>query len=340
MKFIILGGTGVISRSLVSILLENGHDVVAINRGTKKIGFEDKIKTITVDRKDDSAFKNAVQGITSDVVIDMIAFNPSDARQTLEVFRAHTGQIIMTSSIAVYSHPYRSLPIQENKELMLLGSDFAYGQDKANMERYLYEEMQKPGAPITIIRPSLTFGPGARNFGTLRQNYNVVQRIRDGKPLAMIGEGCIPWIFTYVDDLALGYLLCAGNPKTYNDYFQVLSDEMVVWEDLYRFVGEIVGREPILYHVPSSLLKEYDPATCHHLNEEKVKGGIFSTEKFRMAAPDFKPVWKIKDGLAKVIESWEKDNIGIDDAKMAQEDHICSCWEDFRRQLLACRRNG
>jgi nucleoside-diphosphate-sugar epimerase len=334
MKLLILGGTGVISRSIVEQALAGGFEVTTVNRGSKTIGFENRIRRIAADRKDAAGFARALKDERPDVVIDMIAFDPGDARQTLDLFRNRAAQIIVTSSIAAYTRPYNSLPIREDAETLLKGSDFAYGQLKADMERVLAAEMGKQGAAVTIIRPSLTFGPGARNFGMLRQNYNVVQRIRDGKPLVMIGEGVIPWAFTYVDDLARGFILACGNERACNDHFHVVSDEMVLWEDLYRFVGELVGREPILYNVPSALLRECAPAVATHLNVEKAYCSVFSIAKFRAAAPEYKPAWKFKDGLARVIESWEHDGLGVDAEKDAQEDRICSCWEAFRKCLL------
>jgi Nucleoside-diphosphate-sugar epimerases len=334
MKVLILGGTGVISRSIVDKAIDRGFEVTAVNRGSRQLDVAKNVRTITADRKDASAFAAALAHEKPDVVIDMIAFNAEDAKQTVELFRDRAAQIIVTSSIAAYARPYKSLPIREDAESLLAGSDFAYGQLKADMERYLTAEMNKPGAAITIIRPSLTFGPGARNFGMLRQNYNVVQRIKDGKPLVMVGEGVIPWCFTYAEDLAYGFVLACGNERTYNDCFHVVSDEMVVWEDIYRFVGELVGKEPILYNIPSALLREADPAVATHLNVEKVYCSVFSTGKFRKAAPDFKTAWKFKDGLARVIASWEEDKLGVDEAKNAQEDYMCGCWEAFRDNLL------
>ena len=334
MKILILGGTGVISRAIVAAALERGFEVTSVNRGSRKIGFEDRLRTITADRRDAAAFAAALRDERPDVVIDMIAFTAEEARQTVEMFRDRAAQIIITSSIAAYNRPYNSMPISEDAETLLEGSTFAYGQLKADLERYLTAEMRETGAAITIIRPSLTFGAGARNFGTLRQNYNVVQRIRDGRPLVMIGEGVIPWGFTYVDDLAQGYILSCGNPRTYNNHFHVVSDEVMLWEDLYRIVGDLVGREPIFYNVPSALLREFDPAVATHLNAEKAYCSVFSNAKFRKAAPEYRPVWKFKDGMAKLIASWEEDGLGVDAAKDAQEDHICACWEAFRDNLL------
>ncbi|GHU36562.1 hypothetical protein AGMMS50256_33320 [Betaproteobacteria bacterium] len=340
MKLLILGGTGVISRSIVRLAQERNIEVVIVNRGNRQVEFADKVRAIQADRSDPAGFAEKLKGERPDVVIDMISFNPEDARQTLDLFRSRARQIIITSSNAAYDRPYQSFPVREDQEKLIVGGDFAYGREKAAMERFLVAEMPKPGAAITIIRPSLTFGPGARNFGMLRQNYNVVQRIRDGKPLVMVGEGVAPWTFTYVDDLALGFVLACGNERTYNDYFQVLNNERMVWEDLYRLVGDLVGKKPVLNYVPSQLLKEMDDKLFSHLNIEKVHPSLFSIEKFQKAVPEFRPLWKFKDGLAKVIESWEREKLGVDAAKDKLEDAICASYASFRDNLLKIRADN
>ncbi len=337
MKLLILGGTGVISRAIVRQAIDKGFDVTMVNRGSRQIGFEASVRTIQADRADKAGFAEKLKAEKPDTVIDMIAFDAKDAAETLRLFRDRAKQIIITSSIAGYARPYQSLPSREDRERPLLDSTFTYGRLKAEMDRYLLGEMQKPGAAITIIRPSLTFGPGARNFGTLRQNYNVVQRIKDGKPLVMVGEGTASWCFTYADDLAQGYILSCGNERTYNEHFHITSDELVIWSDLYRFVGELVGREPVLNYVPSALLREIDGKLMEHLNYEKVYSNVFCCDKFKKAAPEFRPAWRFKDGLAKVIESWEKDGLGVDPAKDALEDKICACYAAFRESLLTLR---
>ncbi|MDR1648817.1 MAG: NAD-dependent epimerase/dehydratase family protein [Synergistaceae bacterium] len=342
MKLLIIGGTGIISRAIVQCALDSGFDVTIVNRGTRKIGFENRVHVIQADRQDKEGFREKLKSAQPDVVIDMICFDPEDAAQTVEIFRHRVRQLIFASSVAAYDRPYKSLPTREDAEKPLVDTDFSYGKQKAAFEQYLLgemkkDEMKKNGAAITIIRPSLTFGPGARNFGMLRQNYNVVQRIRDGRPLVMVGEGTFPWSFTYVDDLARGFVLACGNERTYNDHFQVLNDEVVVWEDIYRAIGSLVGKEPILYRVPSVLLKEIDEKLMGHLNYEKVYCSVFSIEKFQKAVPEFRPACRFREGIAKVVESWEKESLGVDVAKDAFEDKICACYEAFRESLYKLR---
>ena len=334
MKILILGGTGVISREIVKQGLEQGHEIMVFNRGNHREEMLEGIEVILGDRTRADEFAEKMKAVDADVVIDMICFNEQAARQTVEVFGNRVSQIIVTSSIAAYDRPYQSYPIREAKETLTEKPDFAYGFNKAEAERYLQGMMGKQKAAITIIRPSLTFGPGAANFGILRQNRNVARRIREGKPVVMIGEGVIPWSFTFVQDLARGFVLSCGNEKTYNDYFHVTNTEIVMWEDLYRAVGKAVGKEPKMVYIPTVLLREMLPSVCEHLNFEKVHFSVFCMDKFKAAAPEYEPKIGLEAGIKELLEWWEKIDFPYDEEKDHLEDEICRCYEEFREHLL------
>lgn len=337
MKILILGGTGAISREIVRQAVEQGHDVTIFNRGSRTSPLEGKIHVLTGDRKDEAAFTRLMAPVHPDVVIDMICFQESDARQTLETFSGKAEQLIFTSSIAAYQRPYHSFPVREERETLRTDPAFAYGFHKAEMERYLQAEMGRSSTAVTILRPSLTFGAGAANFGILRQNRNVARRIREGKPVVMTGEGVIPWSFTFTPDLASAFLLACGNKAAYNDCFHVTNTELVVWEDLYRALGRAVGREPILYPVPSALLREVDPQYAH-LYYEKVHFSYFSNEKFQRAAPDYAPQITLDEGVRQLAEWWEASDFPYDPEKELLEDNICRLYEQFESGLAALGR--
>ena len=338
MKVLILGGTGVISSQIVQEGLKNGFEIITFNRGFKKKESNDQIKVIIGDRKNEADFADKMKDIEVDTVIDMICFNKENAKQTLDVFKDKAKQIIFTSSVAAYERPYKSYPVREDKESLSTFTDFEYAFDKAEMERYLQQEMGKIKAAITVVRPSLTFGEGSANLGILRQNRNLVRRIKAGKPVVMTGEGFTPWSFTFTPDLAKGYILCCGNEKTYNDHFQITNTERVVWEDLYKAIGKVVGVEPKLVYIPSKLLGELWPSVCSHLYYEKMDFSVFSVEKFQKAAPQYQPEVSLEQGIKSVIEWWETNNFPYDEEKEILEDQICAYYEEFKEKLLTLKR--
>ena len=334
MKILILGGTGVISRQIVKQAVQRGDQVTIFNRGTRSLPECKGAKVILGDRKA-ADFREKVGGERYDVVIDMICFDQADAQQTLEVFGGQAGQIIVTSSIAAYDRPYHSYPIREEAETLRETPDFAYGYKKARMDQYLQSQMGVCPAPITVIRPSLTFGPGAANFGILRQNRNVVRRIREGKPVVMVGEGVIPWSFTFASDLAQAFLLACGNPATYNECFHVTNPQVVMWEDLYRAVGRAVGKEPQMVYVSTHLLRGFLPTVCEHLNFEKVHFSVFSIEKFQKAVPDYHPTVGLDQGVRELIDWWEQVDFPYDQERDALEDGVCAAYDRFYGELKA-----
>ncbi|MFI3165648.1 MAG: NAD-dependent epimerase/dehydratase family protein [Bacillota bacterium] len=334
MKILILGGTGVISSQIVKQAVEAGHDVTVFNRGMRDVAMPNGVNVILGDRKDTADFESKMKAVEVDVVIDMIMFNVEDAKQMLGLFGERCKQIIVTSSSSAYQRPYKSLPVSEDKEALTFDDSFAYGFNKAEMDRYLQGEMGKHSAGITIIRPCLTFGEGSQTVGTFRQNRNIARRIKEGKPVVMIGEGVIPWSFTFSPDLAKGYVLCCGNEKTYNDFYHITNTEVVVWEDLYRAIGKAVGKEPKFIYVPSALLRKIWPTVCTHLNYEKVYCAVFSNEKIQKAVPEYNPQITLEQGMKNLVEWWEKIDFPYDEVKEQIEDDICAAYGEFEGKLL------
>jgi len=329
MKTLILGGTGVISRNIVDELLKKNHEVTVYNRGTRSLPFPKDVQTLVGDRSDRSRFEDEMRRHTFDVVIDMICFNEADARSTVRAFRGNTGQIMVTSSVAAYKRPYRTVPTIESAESLWDDPAFPYAFHKAEMERALQESIVSEQVPITIVRPSLTFGPGAANVGILRQNYGIVDRIVKGKPLVMFGDGSTSWSFTFTPDLSRGFAALAGNPKAIGEAFHVTSDFRNVWEDLYRAFGRIVGIEPKIVHIPSEVLFKAAPSLCNHLYYEKTYAGLFDNSKIKSITPEYQATITLDEGVRMLYDWFVTEAKTVDPAKDALEDRLVSAYQAF-----------
>ncbi len=333
MKILLLGGTGVISREIVRQLITAGNEVTVFNRGSKNLPSIGAARQLIGDRRNRAEFEAGMRQTRYDVVIDMICFNADDARSTIRAFGGNAGQIIVTSSVAAYKRPYRSVPTEEAKEALWDDPVFPYAFDKAEMERVLQDAILREKLPITIVRPSLTYGPGAANIGVLRQNYGIVDRIRRGKPLVMFGDGSTPWSFTFVPDLARAYVGLAGNPKSFGEDFHVTSEDRNVWEDLYLEFGRLVGIKPEIIHLPSELLRKAAPNLCSHLYFEKTYPGLFDNTKLRSAIPDFRTEISLHEGLKSILAWYEAEAHEVDQEKDALEDRLVEIHRDLSGQL-------
>jgi len=328
-KVLILGGTGVISREIVSQLLEKKYNVTVFNRGRRKLSFNHKVEQLVGDRLNRIEFETLMKKKKYDVVIDMICFNKEDAMSTVKTFKDNVGQIIITSSIAVYKRPYKTVPTIEDAEELMDNKEFVYSYNKAEMERYLHKEINENELPITIVRPSLTFGVGAQNIGVLRQNYGIVDRIIKGKPLIMFGDGTTPWSFTFAVDLAKGFIALTGNKKSFGEVYHITSEDRNIWEDLYLEFGKIVGKKPIILHLPSEVLYKAAPRLCDHLYFEKKYSGLFDNSKIKRDAPGFKTSISLNKGLRTIVDWYKREASTIDPEKDALEDKLVSISEDI-----------
>ncbi|WP_338044739.1 NAD-dependent epimerase/dehydratase family protein [Paenibacillus periandrae] len=335
LNVLLLGGTGVISRQIVSQLLLAGHEVVIFNRGSRTLPFAGDVEWITGDKSDAQRFEASMSKRTFDVVIDMISFNEADARSTVNTFNHRAGQLIMCSSIAAYKRPYKTNPIKEEAEELFDNPEFSYAYEKAEMERYLQRIAGETQLPITIIRPSLTYGIGGSNLGVLRQNYNIVQRIRAGKPLVMFGDGTTPWAFTFAPDLAKAFVGAVGNTRTYNKAYHATHEDVHIWNDLYVEFGSIIGIEPQIVHIPSELLAKANPGLFAHLVFEKSYSGLFDNSLIKSDIPGFEATISLNEGLCMMLDWYESEASTVDADKDLLEDRLTDIYFEWSRQMEA-----
>lgn len=308
MKILIIGGTGVISREVLRQLVEKKFHVTIVNRGRSLSSIPDEVEVLYQDRKEKAGFAELFTNRTFDTVIDMISFNADDIRQTIDVFKDKTGQIMIVSSVAAYKRPLRSIPTRESDIEFWESPAYVYGYEKALMEEYIFQRISS-APPITVIRPSLTFGEGCRNVGVIRQNIGILDRIRRSKPLLMFGDGTNPWSFTFTPDLARMMIGLIGNSRAFGEAFHLANQERTNWLDLYLEFGKIAGKEPKILYVPSDLLYKTDPETFGHIYFEKSHPGLFDDTKYRQATGDTERCTKLADGLKDVVRSWEAEGL-------------------------------
>lgn len=324
MRILVLGGTGVISRAIITEGIKAGHEMIAFNRGLRKVAFPIEPETIHGDWSDPDDFHRKTDGLAVDVVIDVLCRTPEDAQRTLDSFGGSTRQWIFTSTSCAYQKPFARYPVREDETTPWDFPGYAYAYNKAQMEAYLFARFRDGDIPVTIIRPSLTYGEGCANIGVLRQNANIIHRIRQGKPLLLYDDGQTVFTFTFAPDLARGYLSCCLNPAAYGQDFHITSRNAVSMERFYQTFGRIIGGQPRFVFMPSRKLFELDPAQFDHIWYEKRFDHIFSLDKIKQAAPDWEPRISLEDGLRHIVAWWEAQGTSLDLEKDALEDRLCA----------------
>ena len=339
MNALILGGTGLISGALREEMVRRGWSVTIVTRGMRAAPAPVGVEWLRKDRRDVEGLRGLLQGRTFDVVIDTICFTAEDARSTAELFGRRTAQLIVVSSVAAYRRPLRSLPTREDAEDLCDDPVYAYGRAKAEMESALRDEAAR-GVPVTIVRPSLTYGDGARNVGVLRQNQGILARIRAGKPLLMFGDGTTPWSFSFAPDIARDIVALVGKSGAIGGAFHLASQERTIWNDLYLEMGRIAGHEPILAYAPARALYEALPELCGHLYFEKSHPGIFDDARLRAVVGEPGTHVGLAPGLRSVVRSWEREGLQPDPARDRLEDRLVEAARAGAAALAAAAKEG
>src|ERR1700691_4502629 len=180
MDVLFIGGTGIISTACVAAALEAGHDVFVLNRGRSALPNQaDETRTFIADASDETAVREALGSRHFDAVIQWTAYVPKQVELALRLY-ADSGQYVFISSASAYDKPPAHWLITESTPLR---NDFwQYSRDKIACEEVLQEAHRSTGFPMTIIRPSLTYGRSQipLAIGSWANPYTVVDRMRRG----------------------------------------------------------------------------------------------------------------------------------------------------------------
>jgi len=278
MKVLIIGGTGLISTSIANQLLETGHDVTLYNRGRTPSRVRSGAKIITGDRSDFATFESSFADSRYDVVVDMVAFKPEESQSAIRAFSGRTGQFIHCSTVCVYSGPVKTIPTPEDEPFHSPGG---YGKNKILCEQALFSAYEKDKFPVTIMRPSHSYGEGGGIVRPYGPSETFVDRLRKGKQVIVPGDGTGMWAAAHVDDVARGFIGAFGNSKTLGEAYQITSDEYFTWNSYHEQVAEAAGGVYKPVYIPTDILGRVSPQRSGGLLEIFAWPSIFATAKLR-----------------------------------------------------------
>ena len=317
MKVCVVGGTGNISTSIVRLLIECGHEVTLFNRGKRRTDLSG-IKVIEGDRQDRAAFESAMQAERFDAAIDMICFNAEDARSTLRAFRG-VKHLIFCSTVCTYGVAYDWLPVTEDHPSRPITD---YGRNKLEADRVFLSAHFAEDFPVTIMKPSTTFGPSWSMLRQIAWEAGWVDRVRKGKPIAVCGDGRALHQWLYVDDAAPAFVCALVRDRCIGKTYNVMKREIGIWSDYHRTAMEVIGREVELVGVPlAGLVAAGVPnvGICETIFSHNT---IYSPEALMRDVPEFQPRISLKEGLAFVLAAMERENRIPDSDKEVWEDRL------------------
>lgn len=304
MKALFIGGTGTISSAVSKLAVQQGWELYLLNRGHHKDSIPEGVKSIIADINDENAVAGILKEMCFDVVADFITFVPAQIERNIRLFAGKTKQFIYISSASVYQKPLSHFVITESTPLA--NPYWQYSQDKISCEEILMSEYRNNGLPITIVRPSHTYDERSIPLAVHGRKgpWQVVDRIRKGKPVLVHGDGSSLWTVTHSSDFAKAFVGLMGNHAAIGEAVQITSDEVLTWNEIYDCIGSVLNMPVKKVHISSEFIAACDPEFEGGLIGDKANSVCFDNSKIKRLVPNYVATIRFDQGVRISIENF------------------------------------
>ncbi len=306
MRVLFIGGTGLISSACAAEAVRRGMDVTLLVRGrSRHYPPPAGARVLTADiRGDPSGAARALGGEAYDAVVDWVAYTPPHVETDLELFAGRARHFVFISSASVYQKPpvhyvYREDTPAENPF-------WDYARHKIACEERLMRAWRETGFPVTIVRPSHTYGPGRLPASlSCARSYTHIERLRRGKPLIIHGDGTSLWTLTWNEDFARGFIPLLGHPQALGQTVHITSDEALNWNQIHDIQARELGVEPKFVHIATDALCARHPEWTGSLWGDKAWSAVFDNSKIKRLAPGFVATVSLAEGVRRALAWFE-----------------------------------
>jgi nucleoside-diphosphate-sugar epimerase len=290
MKILIIGGTGFISSKIVDKLLSRGHRLTLLNRGqTKSALSENKnLNFVHCERNDKRVLSDLASKQIFDVVYDMIAYDEKDSKTAIDAFKNRIGRFIHCSTISVYMLAKEvKLPVTEDQINLPLMKEFKrspfgwdYGINKIKCENVLWKNHDEKSFPVSMLRPTYVSGPK----DPARRDWFWIERILDGKPLLVPGDGNFRFQQVYIEDTADAFCKVIETDKSIGEAYNVAAGEAFTLNEYLSRLMILLNKSVDVFHINQ---QEFDNLEISYSPEGDVftfntrRDTVFSLQKIK-----------------------------------------------------------
>lgn len=307
MRALFIGGTGIISTACTRLAADSGIELTLLTRGLRQADLPAGVRTLHCDIDNPASTQAALQNESFDVVVDWIAFTPDHIERDLRLFQGRTRQYIFISSASAYQKPPAHYLITESTPLA--NPFWDYSRNKIACEDLLLRAYRETGFPVTIVRPSLTYGDTqvALVMNSWTQSYTAVARMRQGRKVVVPGDGTSLWTITHNTDFAKGIVGLMGHAQAIGHAFHITTDEVLTWDQIVRITAEAAGVEPRIVHIPSDFIGACLPDRLGSLLGDKSVSAVFDNSKLKRFVPDFRATMPYAEGIRRTLAWFDAD---------------------------------
>ncbi|MFV9504199.1 MAG: NAD-dependent epimerase/dehydratase family protein [Oscillochloridaceae bacterium umkhey_bin13] len=334
MDVLIIGGTGTISRAIVQALLRRGHRVTLFTRGQREDPPPAEVRLIRGDRRDRPAFEAAFATERFDAALDMISFSADDAASTLRALTGRVGHLVHCSTVMTYGPPLVGL-FQDETAPLNGRNDGGYGMHKVAADELLLRAHAANELPITIVKPSFTYGPGHPLWRQVDWHTDWIDRLRKRKPILVAGDGLNLFQFLPAPDAGEAFATLLGHPEAFGEVYNLVHPEPMTWDAWHQAVADALGVEAEIVHAPQDLLVAVDAERYGGLRANFGHSQVFSGAKLAQLLPAWRPRTPHTEAIAATLAWMDQHSQVANSDDDTLEDRIITALRALPGQIIA-----
>lgn len=306
MRILITGATGFIGSHLLSSLLEQEHEVFALERymtGRYVLGANRSVKTVFGDLRDHFSVRQVIREVQPEVVMHLAAISP------VSYSYDHPNEVIETNFIgsvnlaeacrrevphfrqflfASTSETYGNGPVPKTEDTPQ-NPNSPYAVSKLAAEKYVLYMRDAYGFPITVLRPFNTYG---RKDNTHFVVERILVQMLSGNSIKL-GDPTPIRDLLYIDDHVNAYLSCLGNDKAIGEVFNFCTGQGITILELVDSLKDITAiQEEVVWNTIPKRPLDIQVLIGDHTKATRILG--------------WRPKVKLEEGLSIIADYWRK----------------------------------
>ncbi len=315
MNVLITGGTGFIGKNLSSFLLKKGVNPVVLARH-KNDPDSHVPDFIQCDILDPAELNTALKD--KDIVYHLAAavderfsydnlyrVNVIGTKNVLEAcLKNNIKHLIFTSTIGVIG-PIGPNPAKEDSPY---NPQTPYEKTKTLAEQMALDYHKRFNLPVTILRPTMVYGPDERWLKVFKQ-------AKKGMPV--IGKGENVWHLVYIKDVVEALFLVMNKENTFGRVYNIADNSPRTYKETYDTFRSCLGLSPVKSHIPIcaantlALFNELyakisgkNPIITRPHIKRLIRQRIIDTSKAKQDF-GFMPYYSIREGFKETLGSFK-----------------------------------
>ena len=274
MRILVIGGTGPTGIPLVQGLVDRGHDVAILHRGThERPETPAAVEHVHCDPYDEASLRAGLHFGTGARTWDVAYVMYGRLRVVARVLQGRVGRVISVGGVPAYrgwmnpwlfEPPGLPVPVAEDAPTVDVAEHDEKGFRVARTEEAVFET--HPDA--THFRYPYVYGP----HQVVPREWIVVRRVLDGRGRIVVADdGLTLHHHGYTENIAHGLLLALEHPDAAaGKIFNVADEEVLTVRQVVEICAEALGHTFEIVSMPYDLAIPARPLLCQPLPTHRV----------------------------------------------------------------------